>query len=124
MSNARQLVITEDGLGIAALVASLAARGVNATVAAEVAPAQMAIFLGACVRPRRSMKAIAINREAFKVAKTVAARLSTEGGLFVTVQDTGRRLWSLVDACSSMARRCCSTGSNSSARVATRIDQA
>ena len=32
---------------------------------------------------------IAVNKEAFIAAKTLAPRLSEEGGLFVTVQDTG-----------------------------------
>jgi len=86
------VVVTPDGGGVAAaLVALLRSRGVQAVEApvdAIPATAGGVIFLGG-LRAVADDAAIAINREAFVAARGVAARYREQGGLFVTVQDTG-----------------------------------
>ena len=87
----RRAVITDDGAGVAsALASALAARGVKAEVVAQApADADLVVFLGG-LRPASSIdEAIEVNREAFRVAKTIAPRFASEGGIFVCVQDTG-----------------------------------
>jgi acyl transferase domain-containing protein len=86
-----RVVVTDDGAGVAsALVARLAAAGVDAAVQQDVPPdAGAVIFLGG-LRPVRDLgDAMAVNRAAFQAARTVAPRFAVEGGTFVTVQDTG-----------------------------------
>ena len=85
------MVVTEDGGGLAALVVEeLGRHGVKARVASEVPPgAGAVIFLGGLREIGSIDDAIAVNREAFRAARAVAARFEAEGGLFVTVQDTG-----------------------------------
>ncbi|MBZ5504301.1 MAG: SDR family oxidoreductase [Acidobacteriia bacterium] len=84
--------ITDDGAGLAGLLAEeFSKRGVQARVVGEVpADANAVVFLGG-LRPVASIDAaIAVNREAFQTARTVAARFSSsKSGVFVTVQDTG-----------------------------------
>jgi acyl transferase domain-containing protein/NADP-dependent 3-hydroxy acid dehydrogenase YdfG len=84
--------ITDDGAGLASVLAErLAQRGVAASVAALApADANAVIFLGG-MRPVENVDdAVAVNREAFRTARTVAANFSSNtGGVFVTVQDTG-----------------------------------
>jgi acyl transferase domain-containing protein len=84
--------ITEDGTGLAdALAEQLIQRGVKASVVEKVPPdANAVIFLGG-MRPAANVDdALAVNREAFRAARAVAARFSSgTGGVFVTVQDTG-----------------------------------
>ncbi len=83
--------VTSDGSDLnEKLVQELRALGVNA-IASQRPPAgsDACIFLGG-LRPADSAEAgIAVNKEAFIAAKTLAPRLSEQGGLFVTVQDTG-----------------------------------
>jgi acyl carrier protein len=88
---ARRLVVTDDGTGVAtALVESLARHGVNANVVATVpVDADAVIFLGGLRTVKTVDDAVAVNREAFHASRTVATRMSAEGGTFVTVQDTG-----------------------------------
>jgi acyl carrier protein len=96
------IVITDDGAGVgAALVTELQARGIDATLV-DVVPADAGgvVFLGGLRDFATDDDAIAVNREAFEAARTVAGA----PGLFVTVQDTGggfglttiepRRAWS------------------------------
>ena len=91
LHDASEVVVTEDGGGLAALVVEeLGRRGVKARVAFEVPPSASAvIFLGGMREVGSIDDAIAVDREAFRAARAVAARFETGGGLFVTVQDTG-----------------------------------
>jgi acyl transferase domain-containing protein len=88
---AKKLVVTDEGTGVAqALAVALAARGVAASVVASVpADADAVVFLGGLRATGTVDDAVAVNREAFAAAKAVAARFAADGGLFVTVQDTG-----------------------------------
>jgi malonyl CoA-acyl carrier protein transacylase len=90
IKNARKLVVTDEGTGIAAaLVSGLAAKGIKASLVPSVPADTDAVILLAGLRSVSSVdQAIAINREAFHAAKTVAKQMSSNGGLFVTVQDT------------------------------------
>ena len=88
---AQHLVVTDEGTGVAvALVAGLAQHGVTASVVSSVpVDADAVIFLGG-LRPVATVdEAVAINREAFHASRAVAAKLTANGGAFVTVQDTG-----------------------------------
>ena len=88
---AAHVAVTDDGAGVAqCLVDALHARGVTASVVATVpADADAVIFLGGLRAVASVDEAVAVNREAFAVARAVAARFASKGGLFVTVQDTG-----------------------------------
>jgi acyl carrier protein len=88
---AQRLVVTDDGSGVAAaLVLNLAKHGVQASVVTTVsADADAVIFLGGLRAANTVDEAIAVNREAFHASRAVAARLTDQGGAFVTVQDTG-----------------------------------
>ncbi len=81
------VVITPPGAYADALKTALVDAGQPATIAAEVpADASVVLFAGGLDRnadPR------AMHRAAFLAAKSVAARFTEKGGLFVTVQDTG-----------------------------------
>jgi acyl transferase domain-containing protein len=81
------VVVTDDGAGLAHLVVNaLAAHQIAAVAASEVtAGAAGVIFLGGM----NTTGGVDVNRAAFRVARTVAARLAANGGAFVTVQDTG-----------------------------------
>ena len=86
------LAVTPDGTALQkTIVERLRVRGVNA-VALEVSaiPADAAgvLFLGG-LREVVNEDAMAVNREAFGAARTVAAHMRENGGLFVTVQNTG-----------------------------------
>jgi hypothetical protein len=86
------IVVTDEGTGVAHhLVALLARRGVAAQVADEVlGDARGVVFLGGLREVADEAAAIAVDREAFAVARAVASRFErSEGGVFVTVQDTG-----------------------------------
>ncbi|PRP90688.1 Polyketide synthase PksJ [Enhygromyxa salina] len=73
-----------------ALVSELEARGLRARSGDTVpADAPAVVFLGGLREVADEAEAIAINREAFALARTLAPRLTSQGGLFVTVQDTG-----------------------------------
>jgi acyl transferase domain-containing protein/NADP-dependent 3-hydroxy acid dehydrogenase YdfG len=86
-----KLVITEDGQGVAALLAAqLGSRGIAATVVESVpADASGVIFLGGLRDCAGIDDAIGINHAAFAAARAVAASFEQRGGLFVAVQDTG-----------------------------------
>ena len=85
------IAITDDGGGIAvALAEQLMARGVATEVVTEVPEdASGVIFLGGLTEVNNVSDALAVNRAAFRAAKRVAGHLTTERGLFITVQDTG-----------------------------------
>ena len=88
---AQRMVVTDDGAGVAtAVVASLAKHGVKASVVDTVpADADAVVFLGGLRAVKTVDEAVAINREAFRACRSVAARMTNAGGAFVTVQDTG-----------------------------------
>jgi acyl transferase domain-containing protein len=72
------------------VAAELRARGVNAKAASSLpAGATACVYLGGLRDVADVDGAIAVNREAFAVARGLAGKLEKERGLFVTVQDTG-----------------------------------
>lgn len=72
------------------VAAELRARGVNAKAAASLPEGATAcVFLGGLRDVADESETIAVNREAFALARALAGRLEKERGLFVTVQDTG-----------------------------------
>ncbi len=72
------------------LAAELRSRGVNAKATSSVPEGATAcLYLGGLRDVADVAAAIAVNREAFALARTLAGRLEKERGLFVTVQDTG-----------------------------------
>ncbi|MEM7155125.1 MAG: SDR family NAD(P)-dependent oxidoreductase [Myxococcota bacterium] len=84
------VVVSSDGGPVAAaLVAELTRRGVPAREAEVTDTTTAAIFLGGLRAVQTADDAVAVQREAFTTARTLAPRLSTTGGLWVTVQDTG-----------------------------------
>ena len=73
-----------------ALVDELQARGLPAEVATEAsADPSAVVFLGTGALSIDA--AVELQRQAFRAARTAAPRLSVDGGLFVTVQDSGGR---------------------------------
>lgn len=84
------LVVTPDGRGISTeLVGLLRKRGVDAIEVSDVpATARGVVYLGGLRRMDDVDAALAVNEEAFRAAQTAAAAIEN-GGLFVTVQDTG-----------------------------------
>ena len=73
-----------------ALAAELRARGVNAKATSSLPSAATAcVYLGGLREVADIDEAIAVNREAFALARLLAERLEKERGLFVTVHDTG-----------------------------------
>ncbi|HEX3477702.1 MAG TPA: SDR family oxidoreductase [Kofleriaceae bacterium] len=86
-----RLAVTDDGAGVAAaLVAELAAEGLDAEVVGAV-PANAAgvVFLGGLRDVATPEDAIAVHREALAAARAVAARFAERGGCLVTVGDLG-----------------------------------
>ena len=86
-----EVCVTGEEGGLAqALAAELGRRGINARVVGEVqASARAVIFLGGLRDVRTPEEAIEVEREALRIARTIAPRYTDEGGLLVTVQDTG-----------------------------------
>jgi acyl transferase domain-containing protein len=86
-----RLHVTEDGAGIAkGLVATLTGRGLDAALVTDVpADAHGVIHLGGLRSASTVDGALAVNREVFRAARTVAEKFTQHGGVFVTVQDTG-----------------------------------
>ncbi|MFJ7996123.1 SDR family NAD(P)-dependent oxidoreductase [Streptomyces sp. NPDC096310] len=80
-----------DGGRLTGLVArKLAERGVDATAVAEVPEdARGVVHLGALTGSATPDGAREVHRSVFRAARSVAARGTERGGLFVTVQDTG-----------------------------------
>jgi hypothetical protein len=91
LHNAKEVLVTENGGPLPkALVAELKTRGVNAVLTNTVpAGASAVVFMGGLRKVANVDAAIAVEREAFNVARTLAPTLTETGGLFVTVQDTG-----------------------------------
>ncbi|MFE4801348.1 SDR family NAD(P)-dependent oxidoreductase [Streptomyces sp. NPDC056708] len=80
-----------DDAGIAGLVArKLTAHGIDATAVTDVPEnAHGVVHLGGLTGTGSPDEAREVHRSAFHAARSVAARMASRGGLFVTVQDTG-----------------------------------
>jgi len=86
-----EVLITGDNTGLAtALAAEFKQRGVQARATDTVDPdAKAVIFVGGLRPVSNATEAANIQREGYRVARTVAKHFTENGGLFVTVQDTG-----------------------------------
>ncbi|MFF7019796.1 SDR family oxidoreductase [Streptomyces klenkii] len=85
------LHVVDGGSGLAPLVAGrLGERGVPAEAVAEPPPGSRAVLLlGGLTEDPDAGGMLEVQRAAFRAARSVAPRFAREGGLFVTVQDTG-----------------------------------
>ncbi|MBB5120207.1 hypothetical protein AF335_17260 [Streptomyces eurocidicus] len=85
------LHVVDGGSGLAALVAGLLGeRGVPAEPVPEPPPESRAVLLlGGLAEDLTVDAMLEVQRDAFRAARTVAPRFAEEGGVFVTVQDTG-----------------------------------
>ena len=85
------LAVTDDRAGVAPLlVAQLGRHGIQAKVVTQVPPDACGVIALDGLRPVASVdEALAAERDAFRAAREIAARMDAEGGVFVTVQDTG-----------------------------------
>ncbi|KOU36217.1 beta keto-acyl synthase [Streptomyces sp. WM6378] len=85
------VAVTDDGCGTAELVtAKLTHHGIHATVVTTVPPdARAVVHLGGLARIGSPEEALEVQREVFRAARSVAPHFTTQGGVFVTVQDTG-----------------------------------
>ena len=85
------LAVTDDESGIAPLVVDrLAGHGIRADVVAQVPPDAWGVILLDGLRCVASVDAaLDVERAALRTARQVAGRMEAEGGVFVTVQDTG-----------------------------------
>ena len=93
LSQAKRIVITEDGRGVAQALAALFARHGYPAVAATEIPgdADVVISLAGLRAVSDVAAAIAVNREVFAQARSVADRFGNgkTRGIFITVQDCG-----------------------------------
>jgi KR domain/Polyketide synthase dehydratase len=87
------VALTNDETGVAdALATKLRARGLRVTIGldeATIATVRTVVALGGLRPFVDPAQAASINLEAFRAARAVAARFESEGGTFITVQDTG-----------------------------------
>jgi NADP-dependent 3-hydroxy acid dehydrogenase YdfG len=85
------LAVTDDGAGVAEeLVAQLARHGIRAQVVADPPPgARGLIALDGLRTVTAPHEAESAQRRLFGLARQLAAQMTAEGGIFVTVQDTG-----------------------------------
>jgi acyl transferase domain-containing protein/NADP-dependent 3-hydroxy acid dehydrogenase YdfG len=137
--------ITDDGTGIAAeVVRLLSEHGVRATRGAvsDLVGTDSAglIHLGGLAELTGVDDALDVQRDAFGAARVIVPRLRTQGGVFVTVQDTGggfgqrdvQRPWlgGLAALARTVGHECpaaaakaidCRRGNNDAARVASMI---
>ncbi|MEE8525577.1 MAG: SDR family oxidoreductase [Thermoanaerobaculia bacterium] len=92
LATARRVAVTDDGGGIAiAVVAELARKGVAAEVVSEdsmLGDATAVLILDGLSEATDLDQAFEINRRAFRVARAAAPQVA-DGGILVTVQDTG-----------------------------------
>ncbi len=88
---AGRLAVTDDGTGVAPeLAAQLARHGIRAEVVADPPPDACGMIALDGLRPAATPAgAASAQRRLVGVARQVAARMTAEGGVFVTVQDTG-----------------------------------
>ncbi|MGW5117281.1 SDR family oxidoreductase [Streptomyces noursei] len=85
------LHVVDGGSGLADLVAErLREQGVRAETVAEPSPESRAVLLlGGLTEELTAEAALEVQRTAFRAARLVAPRFADQGGVFVTVQDTG-----------------------------------
>ncbi|MER7849501.1 SDR family NAD(P)-dependent oxidoreductase [Kitasatospora sp. NPDC096077] len=85
------VLITPDGAAVAEEVAGRLRRaGVAAVVGTELPEdATGVVFLGGLAEVTGPGEALAVQREAFRLARSATGQLGDCGGVFVTVQDTG-----------------------------------
>ncbi len=85
------VTITDDGGGVSgALAERLRDQGIGAVVVSEMPPdARNVILLEGFGEVGCPEDAVALQRRAFRSARAVASGMESDGGLFVTVQDTG-----------------------------------
>ncbi|MCP4599716.1 MAG: SDR family oxidoreductase, partial [Proteobacteria bacterium] len=85
------VAVTDDGTGVAEALASIMKANGIATEVVDEIPDDCSglVFLGGLKKVKNAAGAMDINKEAFLAAKKVAPRLAEQGGLFVTVQNTG-----------------------------------
>jgi acyl transferase domain-containing protein/NADP-dependent 3-hydroxy acid dehydrogenase YdfG len=85
------LAVTDDDAGIAPLVVDrLVRHGIRADVVAQVPADARGVILLDGLRCAASVDgALDVERAAFRAARQIAGRMEAEGGVFVTVQDTG-----------------------------------
>ncbi len=89
--SADPVIITDDETGVAQeLVKILKENGIKAEIHQEIPEnADTVIFLGGLRETANIQDTIDINKEAFLAANKIADRLTTSGGIFITVQNTG-----------------------------------
>ncbi len=89
--SAGPVTITDDGCGVAdALAAELAGSGIAAKVVTDIpADTPALVHLGGLRRVGSTDDALVIEHEVFRALRRVSPRFRREGGLLVTVQDTG-----------------------------------
>ncbi|MDX3060288.1 SDR family oxidoreductase, partial [Streptomyces sp. NE06-03E] len=85
------IAVIEDGEGVAERVAAgLTGHGLRATVVSSVPPeARAVVHLGGLAPAGSPEAALAIQRDVFDAARSLAPHFTTAGGVFVAVQDTG-----------------------------------
>ncbi|MEH0558343.1 MULTISPECIES: SDR family NAD(P)-dependent oxidoreductase [Streptomyces] len=85
------IAVIEDGEGVAERVAAgLTGHGLRATVVSSVPPeARAVVHLGGLAPAGSPESALAIQRDVFDAARSLAPHFTTAGGVFVAVQDTG-----------------------------------
>ena len=83
--------ITSSGDGLAEILAeALNQKNVNAIVTEKIPEdAEAVVFLGGLKNISTQNEALAIQKEAFQMARTLGRQLSKGPGLFVSIQDTG-----------------------------------
>lgn len=91
LHGANEVLITSDGGDLAEVLATtLRKRGVAARATDAIdAEATAVVFLGGLRNVAGANDAIATQREAYGLARTLAPGMTERGGLFITVQDTG-----------------------------------
>lgn len=91
-------IVGETAVGCA-LAKILRTQGIPAVPVAETSPDSTCVLhLGGLAATRGREEALAVNRQVFADAVRVAAQMELNGGVFVTVQDTGGTFGLLTDA--------------------------
>jgi len=91
LHGASEVLITGDGGDLAEVLATtLQERGITARATDVIPPeATAVVFLGGLREVAGADEAIATQREAYGIARTLAPGMTARGGLLITVQDTG-----------------------------------
>jgi NAD(P)-dependent dehydrogenase (short-subunit alcohol dehydrogenase family) len=90
LAAARKIAVIDDGGDIGSLVADrLRTHGVSSEIALHVPPDADGVVVIDCARRSGDDKALNSARQAFTAAQAFAATAAKQGGIFVTVQDSG-----------------------------------